>query len=151
MSLPGSANTSWGLLQSERVQWFTIGLRVLSCVPLASSFDRIFICVRWVLIFMGVYLPGGCHNYIDGLVQERCNSIAYALELCITCTNPSVSLLQQSWICFICSNAVLDFSDSWLSCRYHVVHVPSLSKMTLQCDISHWQGACTEWSLHIAL
>ena len=26
---------------------------------------------------------------IDGLVQERCNSIANALELCLSCTNPS--------------------------------------------------------------
>ena len=28
------------------------------------------------------------HPYIDGLVQERRNSSAYALELCLSCTNP---------------------------------------------------------------
>ena len=28
--------------------------------------------------------------YIDGLVQERRNSIANALELCLSCTNPSI-------------------------------------------------------------
>ena len=28
--------------------------------------------------------------YIDGLVQERCNSIAKALELHLSCTNPSI-------------------------------------------------------------
>ena len=29
-------------------------------------------------------------GYVDGLVQERRNSIANALELCLSCTNPSV-------------------------------------------------------------
>ena len=28
------------------------------------------------------------HGYIDGLVQERCNSCALAVELCLSCTNP---------------------------------------------------------------
>ena len=27
---------------------------------------------------------------INGLVQERCNSITNALELCLSCTNPSI-------------------------------------------------------------
>ena len=29
-------------------------------------------------------------HYIDGLVQERHNSSALAMELCLSCTNPSV-------------------------------------------------------------
>ena len=36
----------------------------------------------------------GYKVYIDGLVQERCNSIAVALELHLSCTNPSIS---QCW------------------------------------------------------
>ena len=31
-------------------------------------------------------------SYIDGLVQERRNSIANALELRLSCTNPSMRL-----------------------------------------------------------
>ena len=31
-------------------------------------------------------------HYIDGLMQERCNSIANALELHLSCTNPLISL-----------------------------------------------------------
>ena len=31
-----------------------------------------------------------CHLYIDGLVQERHNSIANALELRLSCINPSI-------------------------------------------------------------
>ena len=30
------------------------------------------------------------HQYLDGLVQERCNSNANALELHLFCTNPSI-------------------------------------------------------------
>ena len=30
------------------------------------------------------------HQYIDGLVQERRNSSALAMELRLTCTNPSI-------------------------------------------------------------
>ena len=29
-------------------------------------------------------------QYFDGLMQERCNSIANALELHLSCTNPSI-------------------------------------------------------------
>ena len=32
--------------------------------------------------------------YIDGLVQERRNSIANALELCLSCTKPSILYIQ---------------------------------------------------------
>ena len=31
--------------------------------------------------------------------------------------------------------------------RYHFVYVPSQWEMTLQCNISHWLGAFTKWSL----
>ena len=32
-------------------------------------------------------------SHIDGLVQERCHSSALAMELCLSCTNPSISWL----------------------------------------------------------
>ena len=32
-------------------------------------------------------------HYIDGLVQKRCNSSALAMELCLSCTNPSILFL----------------------------------------------------------
>ena len=35
---------------------------------------------------------------IDGLVQEKSNSIAYALELCLSCTNPSISFAVSMWL-----------------------------------------------------
>ena len=33
-------------------------------------------------------------KYIDGLMQERHNSIANALELCLSCTNLSIYSLE---------------------------------------------------------
>ena len=34
--------------------------------------------------------------YFDGLVQERCNSSALAMALCLSCTNPSICPHQLS-------------------------------------------------------
>ena len=39
---------------------------------------------------------------MDGLVQERRNSIANTLELRLSCTNPSI----WSWIYWLCSNRI---------------------------------------------
>ena len=46
----------------------------------------------WTLIHCsGLHQQTMVHIYdIDGLVQERHNSIANALELCLSCTNPSI-------------------------------------------------------------
>ena len=43
--------------------------------------------------------------HIDGLVQERCNSIANALEVRLSCTNPSIwlpylALMGKLWSVF---------------------------------------------------
>ena len=32
---------------------------------------------------------------IDGLVQKRCKFIANALEICLSCTNPSDGVVQE--------------------------------------------------------
>ena len=38
-----------------------------------------------------VIVPSRCNiQYFNGLMQERCNSIANALELRLSCTNPSI-------------------------------------------------------------
>ena len=39
------------------------------------------------------------HDYVDGLVQERRNSIANALGLRLSCTNPSMRIVPKpSWV-----------------------------------------------------
>ena len=48
-----------------------------------------------------VLIPRACclilKTYIDGLVQERCNSIANALELHLSCANPLIYLHLFTW------------------------------------------------------
>ena len=39
-------------------------------------------------------------QHIDGLVQERCNSSALALELRLSCTNPSTCIDDETKACF---------------------------------------------------
>ena len=43
---------------------------------------------NWEVLEMTI--SGGSKMHIGGLVQERCNSIANALELRLSCTNPSI-------------------------------------------------------------
>ena len=55
-------------------------------------------CDGFVLTDFSIITQGCCTDpeiiiyyiYINGLVQERCNSSAYALELCLSCTNPLI-------------------------------------------------------------
>ena len=44
---------------------------------------------------------------IDGLVQERCNSSALALELHLSCTNPSISGTPDSMTAYNVTRAVI--------------------------------------------
>ena len=50
---------------------------------------------------------------IDGLVQERCNSIANELELSFSCTNPSK---WKHWIKMHSGRYLLDGSKGWKLC-----------------------------------
>ena len=43
--------------------------------------------MHWSYVFIAL-------THFDGLVQERRNSIAYALELRLSCTNPSICSLS---------------------------------------------------------
>ena len=65
-------------------------------------------------------------EYIGGLVQEICNSIANALELSLSCTTPlicgmgalgfeqSLSLMSGSWIC-----QLIYLIQTWYTNDYH--------------------------------
>ena len=81
--------------------------------------------------------------YIDGLVQERRNSIANALELRLSCTNPSISTFV-CWIYFRKHEIIVAFpiiarygtvswnSSSWkttihLSCLVNTIAVDVLA------------------------
>ena len=66
-------------------------------VPLNLHFKQRYSCtVSWFNIRMAQVFTQ-CH--INGLMQERRNSIANALEFCLSCTNSSISVddLQVQW------------------------------------------------------
>ena len=64
------------------------------------------ICSRWrrqiLVVFNYEQVRRGrvvCYRWdIDGLVQERRNSIALAMELRLSCTNPSICNTPYQWI-----------------------------------------------------
>ena len=45
----------------------------------------------------GLFCEAYLWVYVDGLVQERRNSIANALELRLSCTNPSMYVSMCEW------------------------------------------------------
>ena len=51
--------------------------------------------IGWVLEIKWQWHCG----YINGLVQERRNSIAWAIELRLSCTNPSTCTSTSTWCC----------------------------------------------------
>ena len=66
-----------------------LGLNVLNWLaPLAAHYIKLSSNISNLISSLNIikkYL-----TYLDGLVQERRNSIANALELCLSCTNPSI-------------------------------------------------------------
>ena len=73
---------------------------------------------------------GNMRHHFDGLVKVRRNSIAYALELCLWCTNPSVYVC--AYICVI----------------YHRIH------QTLAPSVSPWHDRtfiCTHGLIYSAM
>ena len=56
----------------------------------------------WLLLLWKITEVQLNHQYIYGLVQERHNSSALAMELCFSCTNPSIC--ECSFVKFICKD-----------------------------------------------
>ena len=89
---------------------------------------------------------------VHSIVQERCNSNANALELHLSCTNPSMHLLHSGlclvvvWSSFMTmsfgmNSLVLTMSfrmDSLVQCRYNMAKFPTNNNRT--CPIAHPLG-----------
>ena len=69
---------------------------------------------KWKLFFKSFY-AGKLFEYINRSVQERRNSIANAMELSLSCTNPSISPMMFI-PCWLMSGAV---KQSVCSCSQH--------------------------------
>ena len=59
------------------------------------SFTLTHLCINdkqvWIIILRPLFTPQArrCKHHVDGLMQDRRNSIANTLELCLSCTKPS--------------------------------------------------------------
>ena len=101
-------------------------------------------------------------QYIDGLVQERRNSIANALELRFSCTNPSICLQPMIFAItlmtlkshFLCrTNVKRRWSRIWVCSpgRWTSVQIPSLSSENSCSNCAHvsWLKPSFMWDLQI--
>ena len=92
-------------------------LPLILCTQTVNESNNVWACgIRYLAIHKMWVL------YIDGIVQERCNAIANALELCLSFTDPSIysSSFPQimTWLC----SALLDIFEGRESSGQWWVH-----------------------------
>ena len=127
-----------------------------------SSCDRL--GMGWHCDFTVWYYSLFWLQYFNGLVQERRNSIANAIELHLYCTNPSIfpqnsykkiqKLTFDVWklICVLFSSLQCYMQHHGIFYRYHFVNAPSRIETALHCYIiSHWLGVYTKRSLYFTM
>ena len=80
---------------------------LLSFRPIGTQYVRIQIKIDMFFFSIKCIWEYSLHNenHFDGLVQERCNSSALAMELCLSCTNTLV--LCPQWVSLICQTCTL--------------------------------------------
>ena len=84
-------------------------------------------------------------SYIDGLVQERRNSIAYTLELRLFCTKPSI------WMWYSVGNRY-SYNSEKLRSWSKIIHMVAVfrQKQTFFMDLTHW-GRVTHICVNILI
>ena len=110
------SGTSWNFIQNENyfLQWsafndnIVINHVVLALMCQMLMFIKCFMYIKYLtyikyLMYQILRIKNkiswsSCHHYFNGLVYERCNSIATVLELRLSCTNPSI--WSVNIICF---------------------------------------------------
>ena len=91
-----------------QADWFTFLVKMIYSRPYSlytavDSFMNYQIIVCKMSGTINAYSNHDLRLYIDGLVQDKRNSIANALELRLSCTNPSIWLrvLKQPFLCSV--------------------------------------------------
>ena len=83
--------------------------------------------LRWIVSYAIVFLfnsspPSAAYmrQYIDGLVQERHISSAFAMESCLSCINPSISSSVLELLDHVCLSIkyILVLLHSWYHCHF---------------------------------
>ena len=99
-------------------------------------------------------------SYIHGLVQGTCNSIANALELRLSCTNPSIYVYSVQCLISVwyCPLQFCGYEAGWYDSMYTVCMINGNSSGRLEnswmpCDCLHLLGILTHWCwvVHICI
>ena len=114
---------------------------------------------RWHFV---VTLVFWLDNDIDGLVQERRNSSALAMELRLSCSNPSICESMNLGVSCICENILQKIQhfcckreilvtcilDIWIKCTLYRIMIEDLLhkfKFELLCDTLTYFGQTFHW------
>ena len=98
-------------------------------------------------------LQGECiwnsRDQSDGLLQERRKSIAIALELCLSCTNPSKSTVKvvQNTVAWSISQLVHYMYSFIYSCMFLVYFVLKASNVFLFVNSKWWKIISLIWNM----
>ena len=89
----------WSAMCSTALASWEVPLSPVSCIARCWchcsvygvwTLSRELLRTQWISYTLGIFIQILTGLYINGLVQERHNSIANALELRLSCTNPSI-------------------------------------------------------------
>ena len=84
---------TWSITDTELSALTIQKSKIINIVPKTpraiKKLVQLNVPISWLFHGLWLYSQYTLPRYIDGLVQERCNSIASALELNLFCTNPS--------------------------------------------------------------
>ena len=84
----------------SRLRWVDKDFSILTMKPIRGH-----VTFNYILkIHVNLYSDATLESYYDGLVQERHNRSALAMELRLSCTNPSIIGLELVWASQITSN-----------------------------------------------
>ena len=104
------------------------------------------ICWWFCLSFISWFIVINAEDYLDGLVQERRNSSALAMELRLSYTNPSICLNALNWLrqpvkpmSYDCSSDCVHWTEFVQGVCALVGHVGCMLFHALPCY--HWTDA----------
>ena len=85
------------------------------------------------------------YTYIVGLLQDRCNSIANTLEICLSCTNPLMYGMQCCYhhiikriVCHYASKPNIDCRDKYLFVNFLWPLMISINVLQIICHYPKW-------------
>ena len=116
------SHTAESGVEGRELDMIGYNMGMIYCISI--SYDKVKHFTVWYILFQLTYL-----SYIDGLVQERHNSIANALELRLSCTDPSI-LTWKLWNTLIMVNYHSDIQKYILNVQTSMMWHKSINTLS---------------------